>query len=57
MASRVVTGFTKYIDQVNLQPRKQILAATMDDVLNDQQFALEVEQVVLSEGQDQDSQR
>jgi hypothetical protein len=49
MAVRVVTDFTNYLDHDLLLPRKEILAATMDNVLDDQQFCLEIEQVTISD--------
>lgn len=49
MAARTVTTFTNYLDHGKLVPRAQILQATPDNTLNDQQFCLEVEQVVVSD--------
>lgn len=49
MAARTVTAFTKYITAHTMLPRKPILETAPDQIINDQQFALEIEDVLLTD--------
>lgn len=46
MAARTVTGFTNYIEMADLLPRQPILETGPDNILNDQQFCLEIEELL-----------
>src|SRR3990167_2519661 len=48
MAARTTIAFTEYIDQSALYQRHDVLVAGPDDILDDQQFCLEIENVLFS---------
>ena len=48
MATRTVTDFTAFIDESDFVPRQEIIVTGPDDILNDQQYCLEAENVLFS---------
>lgn len=48
MATRAPSSFTAYVDQSALVPRSQILFTGPDQIADDQQFCLDVENVIIS---------
>lgn len=49
MAARAPTSFNQYNDESTLAPRRQILTTVPNAVLNDQQFVLDVKNVLITD--------
>jgi len=48
MAARTPTDFTRYINDGLVAPRLPIIRTTLDEIVEDQQFAIDCEQLIVS---------
>ena len=48
MAARNPTDFTRYVNDNKVGPRLPVIRSQLDEIINDQQFAVDCEQLVLS---------